>query len=292
MAAHCLWQMPAIEHFHAAISTRIADARKALAVLDGDAAGREVGYATSAVDDDRLTPVIKRHAPRVAGAHVVIKQTSELQGARSQAQHAGLVQTRDPPWRFHARLNAVALAEEQLAIRAPHKGVDGLMCVASAKAAENDTAFIGHTVVIHVAQKNKFLTGAHVHAAVAGFHAGGDVEAVSKDSRLIRVAIAVGVGELDDFIIGNLAGAQVWIGPGACHIHAAFGVPTHRQWISNAEFLRCEKIHHKPFGRSKGFLFVSRVQNYLALKEGRLRCECGLGSASGNGGNLLLCLGN
>ena len=81
------------------------------------------------------------------------------------------------------------------------------MCVAGAKSAENDAAFIGHTVFIHVAQKNQFLTGAHIHAVVAGFHAGGDVEAFGEDSGLVRVAIAVGVGELDDFIIGNLTGA-------------------------------------------------------------------------------------
>ena len=112
LAAHRLRHVAAVDHFDAAVAARVADAAESQPVLGWDGGRGQVGHPAGSVDHERLAPVIEHHAPRIARPHKIVQQSVQLQPARAQAVHAGLIQRRHAPRRLHARLDAIALTEK------------------------------------------------------------------------------------------------------------------------------------------------------------------------------------
>ena len=102
LAAHRLRHVPAIDHLHATVAPGIADTVEPQSVLRGNRCRREIRDAARAIDDQRLAPVVKHNAPRIPRPHEIVKQSVELQAARSQSIHPGLIEGRHAPRCFHS----------------------------------------------------------------------------------------------------------------------------------------------------------------------------------------------
>ena len=108
------------------------------------------------------------------------------------------------------------------------------MGVLGAEAGEDDAFFVGLAIAVGVGEVQQLSTLGDIRAAVAGLDAGGDKEAVGEHGCFVRDAIAGGILEHDNFIIGGLAGFYLRINRRGGHPQAALGIKIHLDGLCEA----------------------------------------------------------
>ena len=117
-----------------------------------------------------------------------------LIGVRSASEAAGLADAR-------VREDAVAAVEP--AVRSPDEAVERLVRIVLAPAVEQDLGrAVGTVVAVAVGNEKKMRGRADPDAAEADFQAADQVEVVGKDLARVEPAVAVGVFEDENAILG------------------------------------------------------------------------------------------
>ena len=172
-----------------------------------------------------LAPVVKRHPPRIGA--MVSAEAGELVLAWLETKPATVLLT----YRAIRRLNLAVVengfAEDQIAIRAPHKIMERMVTVLAAEPSEHQLAVVSLAVAIGVLDETHVRLLAHVHAAIAEFKRQRNVQVISKHRRLVRAPVAVGILQNHQLIVRLITGVHVRIGRRAAHPHATLAVPAH-----------------------------------------------------------------
>ena len=194
--------------------------------------------------DERLTPVGEDDAPGILWIGGSAVEGVEPKLARAQSPEAGFIQAHNAERRFDAGTRVESLAEVKFAAGRPAEGVDILMIVTGAEAAEHDGLLIRHVVAVGVAQVKQLRAFAEVTAARVAIQldAGGNHQPAREDGGLVRRAIVVGVFEDDDFVIGHFAGLELRIDGAADDPEPAARVPAALDGLHDAVGLGGEKI--------------------------------------------------
>src|SRR5262249_13314165 len=146
---------------------------------------------------------------------------------RPEPPDAAAIQVLHAVRRFDVRVNVNRLVDVQAAVRAPAKGVDNVMRVLGAEAGENDPRLVGFFAGLARGQVDELGAVGDIGAAVAGFDAGGDQQAVRENGRLVGLAVAVGVFEDDDLVVGDLARLDLRVDLAGGNPQPALGVEVH-----------------------------------------------------------------
>ena len=172
-----------------------------------------------------LAPVVKRHPPRIGA--VVSAEAGELVLAWLETKPATVLLT----YRAIRRLNLAVVengfAEDQIAIRAPHKIMERMVTVLAAEPSEHQLAVVSLAVTVGVLDETHVRLLAHVHAAIAEFKRQRNVQVIGKHRRLVRATVAVGILQNHQLIVRLITGVHVRIGRRAAHPHATLAVPAH-----------------------------------------------------------------
>ena len=71
------------------------------------------------------------------------------------------------------------------------------------------------------------------------------VESIGENRGFVGTAVAIGVFENDELVVGNLAGLELGVSQGAQDPEPAAGIPLHRDGIGDAECFVGEQAHLK-----------------------------------------------
>jgi hypothetical protein len=97
-----------------------------------------------------------------------------------------------------------------------------------------------------------------VRPAVARLDAGGDQEAVGEHGGLVGLAVAGGVFEDDDLVVGLLAGLDLRVGLARGDPEPALRVEVHLDRLGQQR-VGGEEVHLEPFGEDERLAFQFRV---------------------------------
>ena len=99
------------------------------------------------------------------------------------------------------------------------------MRIAVSKSAQHNTTSVRLAVPVGILKKQQVRVLANIDAAVAQLKTCWDVQASRKDGRLVCAAIAVGIFENDDLVVGKVARKDVGISRRGGHIHTPRRIP-------------------------------------------------------------------
>ena len=103
------------------------------------------------------------------------------------------------------------LAEQQLSIRAPCKGVDILMGVTRSKAGRNHLTLVCLVIAIAILEENEILSLPDINSTVAQRETGGHVQSVHKDRSLVGATIAILILKDENLILRHFGGNDLGI---------------------------------------------------------------------------------
>ena len=187
-----------------------------------------IGGETLAVPVEIVTPAIDQ----------ALHQNTDLHRAGPQAQNTTAVQPRHPMGRLDVRVDVDGLVHVELPILAPAQGVQDVVRVFRAEGGEHDAALVGAAIAVGIFEVKQLSTMTDVAAAVPRLNASRDEQAIGKDARFLGVAVAVGVFQNDDFVVGNLAGFDLGIDFAAGDPQAALAVEVHLDRLGEKRVLR------------------------------------------------------
>ena len=138
------------------------------------------------------------------GLHQAAGEDFELHRLGPELPDAAGVQAPHAVRRFDVAVNVNRLVEVEHAVRPPAEGVE-MWCVSSVPKPESTTRCLSALPPPSVSrQVNEFGAVGDVDAAVARLEAGGNEQAVGEDGGLVGLAVALGVFEDDDLVVGLL----------------------------------------------------------------------------------------
>ena len=170
------------------------------------------------VTGDVLAPVIKRNAPGIGT--MVGTKTGQAMQARLEAEPAAILLPHGAVGCLNLAVVKDGFAENQIAIRAPHKIMQCVVRILAAKASEHLLTIIRLAIAIGVLNETHVRLFAHVHAAIAEFKGQWNLQVISKHCRFVRFAITISVLENHNFVVRFVARVHVRISCRAAHPHA------------------------------------------------------------------------
>ena len=132
--------------------------------------------------------------------------------ARIVLPNAAAVQTSDAVRRFDVAVDVDRLVHVEPTVGTPTQRVQNMVRVFRAEAGEERSFAVGFQIAVLVGEVQQFGAIGDVRPAVARFDAGRNQQAVGEDVRLVGPAVAVGVFEHDDLVVGRLARLDLRIG--------------------------------------------------------------------------------
>ena len=131
------------------------------------------------------------------------------------------------------------------------------MGIPSAEAAHEHRLFIGAAIAVGIAQIDEARAFADENAIGAELQAHGHFQAFGKAIGVVGAAVAIGVLQNEDEIVGFLAGLELRVGGSADDPKAAAFVPAHLHRAYDAVGLAGEEINGKTFAQFEmGLLFL------------------------------------
>ena len=210
--------------------------------------------AARAVGDEGVAVCIELMAPRIAPA---TEHDLDFFGARIPSKHTAAVQPHDAPRRFDVAVDVDALVHVEATIGAPAKCVERVVCVLGAEAGEHCAAAVRAIVEVGIVEFKKIGgcgdvggLGFRLRIFANGFffqngcHARGDEQVAGERRGFVGFAIAVGVFEDHDFVVGMRAGGDHRIDGRAGDPQATCGVPIHADGLREQRRLGPEREFH------------------------------------------------
>ena len=156
-------------------------------------------------------------------------------------------------------------AENQIAIRAPHKIMQCVVRILAAKAGEHLLTIIRLAIAIGVLNETHVRLLTHVHAAIAEFKGQWNLQVISKHCRFVRFAITISVLENHNFVVRFVARVHVRISCRAAHPHAPTGIPTHLNGAGNFRELHLtgKEVHLKARIDLESLEFIGRAHPFI-----------------------------
>ncbi len=133
---------------HHALDAGASDVEGAVAVLGVHHHGEELAQFGAIALHEGLAPLPEGGAPGVLPA--AASEGVQLEAPGTKTPDSVLIHPHDPPGGLDPGKAVQALAEEKLAARAPREGVDVLVGVAGAEAAQDHLARVGPPVAVGV----------------------------------------------------------------------------------------------------------------------------------------------
>ena len=184
--------------------------------------------------NEGLSPPIEDIAKRIVRSHGARPKRLEPTLQRPKSPDAGVTELLDTPWSFDPRFRMQSLREQQLAGRSPSEGIDRLVSVASAEAAEENGPLIRPSIAVGVAEVLKLGAASNVDATMPPFDAAGDHQAVGKNRRTVRPSVAIAILQHDHFVLGWLPGTDLRVHRAAHHPQAAIGIEANLNRLHHA----------------------------------------------------------
>ena len=203
------------------------------------------GLGVDRVTRHMLTPIVKRHPPRVGA--VVGAKAGELVEARLEAKPTAVLLAHRAIRRLNLAMVENGFTENQIAVRAPHKIMQRMVTVLAAESGEHQLAVIGLAVAIGILDETHVRLLTHVYAAITKLKRQRNVQVIGKHRGLVRAPVAIGILQNHQLIVRLIAGVHVRIGRRAAHPHAPLAVPAHLDGARDFRklLLAREEIHLK-----------------------------------------------
>ena len=238
----------------------VPERRMGLEVLGADHRLGEVGDAMAVPgEDEGLARAIEGGAEGVVRAHGAVPEGVEPQATGPEAPDAGLMQGLVAPGGLDAADGVQALAHHQLTGRSPREGVDRLVGVTGAEAAEDHPPLIGLAVAVGVLEEEQLVGRTHVHAAVAELEPEGHVQLVVEDGGPVGLPVVIGVLEHDDAVPRLFAGADLRVAGGGGDPQATVAVEADLGGFDHAIGLAGEEADFVAIGNLQRGPFLGRA---------------------------------
>lgn len=179
-------------------------------------------FAEGTVGGELLSPFVNAMAP---GVHEASDPDFEFQGVGAETPDPAAIKMTRAPGGFDVRVDINRLIEVDISGGAVAEGVENVVSVLGAEAREDDFARVCDVVSVGVLHIKKFGGVGDIGAVSSGENSGGDEQAVGEDGGFIGAAVAVGVLENDNFVIGDFARFELGIDAAGGDPQAASGVP-------------------------------------------------------------------
>jgi hypothetical protein len=214
-------------------------------------APRAIGGERMAVSVEFKAPCV--HESEAVGFHA---SHARIGHPNPAAQHAPNAKRG-----FNMAVNVDRLHHVDHAIRAAPQGVQQMVGILGAKAAEQHFASIGIDARVPIAVVQPEQLGAVGHEATVTIreNGSGNVQAFCEHGDLLRDPIAIDILKHHDLIVGNFAGFDVGIQRTAHHPESSALVPVHVNGIAHGR-VRREQVDCKAFGNDKVSLLFCRVR--------------------------------
>ena len=200
-----------------------------------------------AIGHERLAKRVVVVTPRIAET---AQENFTLQRLRAHPPDTAAFQPQHLVRRFHVGANVNRLIKIQPPVESPAQRVQDVMRVLGAKPGCDHLAFVRLAVAVGVLEMQQFRALPHVHAAVSRLNAGRDQQVVREHSRLVRLAVVVGVLQNDHLIGSHLAGKNLWVHLRTGHPQPAPGIKVHLDRLGQVRVLR-EELDLQPVSEVK-----------------------------------------
>jgi hypothetical protein len=228
----------------------------------------------AAVALEDISIAVERHLPRIR--RHALPLGGDAAGRGIEAVGRGVDAAHDAEGRFKLRAMKHAVGEEQMAerIAGDHAAV---VRIRDVDTAQEFGARVGAAVAIGIVQHQQPWLRGDDHAAFVEGHAVERVEAVGEDRGLVRLAVAIGVFEDEDFVARLLAGNRVRKRRHRDDPEATAGVEAqlHRIAQLGKLLLRGEKIHRVAVRHHEFLLHLGRRADGASRKPIRGRLALG-----------------
>ena len=225
--------------------------------------GRKVADAW-VVDEEGLPPAIEDVAPWVA--YPDAGKDAEIASARVVLVDAPVIVADDPVEGLHLGVQKDAFLEIDPATGAATPCAYAVMRVLDAKTGHGEFLDVRDVVAVGILEEENVGGLGDVATAVSQLDPGRHVETVGEDGGLVGLAVAVGILEYDDLVVGHLARLQLGIGPGTGHPKASAGIPSHVNGVGQHGLLG-EEVHLVPRQQLEVGLLDLRV---MVVHEGQV----------------------
>ena len=189
--------------------------------------------AISSVGRKTLAPAVKDMAPRIDLAH---REDFEPSANRLILPDAATHQTPNTEGCFHVTVNIDALVHVQVSIRSALDGVQNMVGVLGAEAAEQDFTAVRLAVTVSILHEQQFSGVRHVDPAVLRPDAGGDEQTLIKDGAFVGLAVVVGVLDDENPVSLTLTWLDVRIDGAAGDPQSALCIPCHLDGLGHHWF--------------------------------------------------------
>ena len=169
-----------------------------------------------------------------------------------------------------------ALREEQFPGGSPGEGVDGLMRVTGAEAAEEDGSLIRAAIAIGVAEMHQLRAAPDIDAPVAPLDAAGNHQAIGEHRGPIGPTVAVAILEDEDLVFRRLSGADLRIHGAAHDPKSTVGIEANLDGLHHALALRGKQGDIESRGDPERGTFgfrIGRVARHLRRRHSRKEQE-------------------
>ena len=165
-------------------------------------------FSARAVAGKALAPAVELKTP---GIDQPLADDFRPPRLRPELPNAATHQATHAIRRLHVRVDVDRLVEIQHPFRTPAEGVQEVVRVLRAEAAEQDRALVRLQIAVFILQKQHFGRIRHVQTAIARSQRRRDVQPIGKGRRFVRLAIAIGVFEHHHLVLRRLARLDVGI---------------------------------------------------------------------------------
>ena len=220
--------------------------------LRGERQGPPV-LARRSVGNERLFPVVEGIAPRIGDVELLALQPV---GLRVEAPHAAVVAAAGSVGGLHLAVEEASFEQVERARSVRAIGRDRVVRVVGVETVQDQLHAVRLAVLVVVDEQGEVRFLGDVDALRRDLEADRDVEVVGEDRLLVGLAVAVGVFEDDDLVVGHrVARAVRRVGRRRGDPEATFGVEGHLHGLLQVrEFLLgCEERD-----------FVARGEGHLA----------------------------
>ena len=237
-------------------------AGEAIAEVEGVQGGNEGGCSVPngevcPTGVEYLSVIVEGCAPAIESGGVFIEEAFEFERAGIEAPEAAAVELDDAGGSLDIGPDVVTLGEPEMTVRTPADRIDVLVGIASAEAAHEHSLFIGAAIAVGIAQIDEARAFADENAIGAELQAHRHFQTFGKAIGAVGAAVAIGVLQNEDEVVGFLAGLELGVGGSADDPKAATFVPAHLDGAHHPVGFAGEEINGKTVAQFEmGLLFL------------------------------------
>ena len=269
-------QMSSINHFQSAIfgAAWIQSVQNPCNAIDVRVCGsghRIIDPLTSrSIGHEGLSPAIKGMSP---GVDPTSRKNVQLHRLGTKPPDAAGIQSSDAERCLNVTVDINRLVHIELAIHAPAKRVEDMMCVFRSEAAQHDARLIRLAVSISVAQVQHFGAVGDVGPPVSRFDRSRDQQAVGENGCFVRDPVSIDVFQDQDLVSRFLSRRNLRIDLGRCNPQPPLGVEVHLDRFMNSGVGR-EQVHFESLGQDERLPFFFRIGNGDILEFSLCKDSC------------------